>query len=70
MLIISGVRQRVVDLTKFAKIAKSRKSYMTLYDLFGTRLGTQRLWVVGFIGLFDEVRAELVRDISRTLRFL
>ena len=28
------------------------------------------LWVFGFIRLFDEVRAELVRDISRLLRFL
>ena len=37
---------------------------------FLTRLGMQSLLVFGFIRLFDEVRAELVRDISRSLRFL
>ena len=39
-------------------------------DIFGTRLGTQSLKVFGFIRLFDEVRVELVRDSSRSLRFL
>ena len=50
------------------------KGFATLRNLskftFETRLGTQSLWVFGFIRLFDEVRAELVRVISRSLRFL
>ena len=48
----------------------SRRSGMYQSYNFLTRLGMQSLYVFGFIRLFDEVRAELVRDISRSLRFL
>ena len=37
---------------------------------FLARLGKQSLYVFGSIRLFDEVRAELVRDISRSPLFL
>ena len=45
----------------------SRRSGMYQRCNFLTRLGMQSLEVVGFFRLFDEVRAELVRDISRSL---
>ena len=48
----------------------SRRSGMYQSCHFLARLGTQSLKVFGFIRLFDEVRAELVRGISRSLRFL
>ena len=47
-----------------------RRSGMYQSYNFLTRLGKQSLYVFGSIRLFDEVRAELVRDISRSLRFL
>ena len=52
------------------EVKNSRRSGMYQSSLFLTRLSTQSLQVFGFIRLFDEVRAELVRDISRSLRFL
>ena len=45
------------------KVKDSRRSGMCQSYHFLTRLGMQSLWVFGFIRLFDEVRAELVRDI-------
>ena len=60
-IVITSVGREVKD---------SRLSGMYQSWLFLTRLGTQSLQVFGFIRLFDEVRAELVRDISRSLRFL
>ena len=39
-------------------------------DSRSSRLGTQSPWVFGLNRLFDEVRAELLRDISRSLRVL
>ena len=46
------------------EVKDSRRSGMSAPKLlFWTRLGTQSLYVVGFIRLFDEVRAELVRVI-------
>ena len=52
------------------EVKDSRRSAMYQSCLSLTRLGLQSLYVFGFIRLFDEVRAELVRDISRSLRFL
>ena len=61
VLIITSAEREVKD---------SRRSAMYQSCLSLTRLGLQSLYVFGFIRLFDEVRAELVRDISRSLRFL
>ena len=52
------------------EVKDSRRSGMYQSCNFLTRLGKQSLQVFGSIRLFDEVRAELVRDISRSLRFL
>ena len=52
------------------EVKDSRRSGMYQSYHFLTRLGMQSLYVFGFFRLFDEVRAELVRDISRSLRFL
>ena len=52
------------------EVKVSRCSEMYQSYNFLTRLGKQSLYVFGSIRLFDEVRAELVRDISRSLRFL
>ena len=52
------------------EVKDSRRSGMYQSYNFLTRLGKQSLQVFGSIRLFDEVRAELVRDISRSLRFL
>ena len=50
------------------------KGFATLRNVskltFLARLGTQSLQVFGFIWVFDEVKTDLVRDISRSLRFL
>ena len=59
LLLRRSAKYRIRDVQKCIKV-----------DIFATRLGTQSLYVFGFIRLFDEVRAELVRDISRSLRFL
>ena len=61
VLIITSAEREVKD---------SRRSAMYQSCLSLTRLGAQSLYVFGFIRLFDEVRAELVRYISRSLRFL
>ena len=60
-LVITSAEREVKD---------SRCSGMYKSCNFLTRLGKQSLWVFGSIWLFDEVIAELVRDISRSLRFL
>ena len=52
------------------EVKDSRCSGMYQSCHFLTRLGKHSLQVFGSIRLFDEVRAELVRDISRSLRFL
>ena len=52
------------------EVKVSRRSGMYQSCIFLTSLGKQSLLVFGSIRLFDEVRAELVRDISRSLRFL
>ena len=52
------------------EVKVSRRSGMYQSYNFLTRLGMQSLKVFGFIRLFYEVRAELNRDISRSLRFL
>ena len=49
------------------EVKDSRRSGMYQSCNFLTRLGKQSLWVFGSVRLFD---AELVRDISRSLRFL
>ena len=61
-----------VDLIRFYFGGARRKRIRDAQEswLFLTRLGTQSLLVFGFIRPFDEVRAELVRDISRSRRFL
>ena len=50
------------------------KGFATLRNVsklqFLDKIGQTKSVVFGFIRLFDEVRAELVRDISRSLRFL
>ena len=48
--------QRIRDAEECPKVA-----------FFGTRLGTQSPWVFGLNRLLDEVRAELLRDMSRSL---
>ena len=52
------------------EVKDSRCSGMYQSCHFLTRLSKQSLYVFGSIRLFDEVRAELVQDISRSLRFL
>ena len=52
------------------EVKDSQRSGMHQSCHFLTRLSKQSLYVFGSIRLFDEVRAELVRDISRSLRFL
>ena len=52
------------------EVKVSRRSGMYQSCNFLTRLGKQSLQVCGSIRLFDEVRAELVRDISRSLPLL
>ena len=52
------------------EVKDSRRSGMYQSCNFLTRLGKQSLYVFGSIRLFDEVRAELVRDVSRSLRCL
>ena len=49
------------------EVKDSRRSGMYQSCNFLTRLGKQGLWIFGSVRLFD---AELVRDISRSLRFL
>ena len=52
------------------EVKVSRRSGMYQSCNFLTRLGKQSLKVFGSIRLFDEGRAEIVQDISRSLRFL
>ena len=50
------------------QVKDSRRSGMSQSSFFETRLGTQSSWVFSLSWLFDEVRAEFARDISRSLR--
>ena len=52
------------------EVKDSRRSGMFQSCFLGTILGTQSPWVFDLNGLFDEVRAELLRGISRSLRVL
>ena len=61
---------RLVFTSAEREVKVLRRSGMYQSYNFLTRLGMQSLWVFGFIRLFDEVRAELIRDISKSLRFL
>ena len=47
-----------------------RRSGMYQNCIFFDKIGQAKSAVFGSIRLFDEVRAELVRDILRSLRFL
>ena len=52
------------------KVKDSRGSGMYQSRPFWDKIGHAKFVGFRFIWLFDEVRAELVRDISRSLRFL
>ena len=58
---------RVLFTSAEREVKDSRRSGMYQSCHFLTRLGKQSLKVFGSIRLFDEVRAELVQDISRSL---
>ena len=58
-----NLRSGVIIFTSADREVKvSRRSGMYQSYNFLTRLGMQSLLVFGFIRLFDEVRAELIRD--------
>ena len=67
-LYLSGWQRPITSAER--EVKDSRRSGMYQSCNFLTRLGKQSLLVFGSIRLFDEVRAQLVRDISRSLRFL
>ena len=52
------------------KVKDSRSSGMYESRPFWDKIGHSKFVGFRFFWLFDEVRAELVRDISRSLRFL
>ena len=52
------------------QVKDSRRSGISQSCSFWTKLGRQSLLVFGLSGLFDEVRAELVRDILKSLSVL
>ena len=52
------------------KVKDSRDSGMYESRPFWDKIGHAKFVGFRFFWLFDEVRAELVRDISRSLRFL
>ena len=52
------------------EVKDSRRSGMSQGCFFGTRLGKQSPWIFGLNRLFDEVRTELLRDMTRSLGVL
>ena len=70
VLFYCSVRWQYFITSAEREVKDSRRSGMYQSCNFLTRLGKQSLQVFGSILLFDEVRAELVRDISRSFRFL
>ena len=65
----SFLSEQILVTSAEREVKVSRRSGMYQSYNFLTRLGMQSLQVFDFIRLFDEVRAESIRDISRSLRF-
>ena len=69
--VVSSLPPKIFLFTSAEREVKdSRRLGMYQNYHFLTRLGMQSLKVFGSIRLFNEVRAGLVRDSSRSLRFL